>query len=594
MSLVTVFVFALFTVSRASQNSSVPHWSMTKDTLAKFNELGAKKKNVTVNWHHGKMPKHLKKHGSSPLGDVMYVNHIGGCGQKVNGLIQMTAKTATFFQKAPEHPGRESFAMPGAGDQQIIKDEGRSKMGEVKEAGQLRGKGKEPYVEVLKDGYWEVGCFKDAMLTTADKYGNNKDQYNNLASISVALYDELVLREKKQPMTPTVCFEFCRTVADMVYFGIADGQTCYCAPYYKPEPSDDATCNQPCAGDESQMCGNMKGKSSVFEMHLCASTKTDLEETGTEAKEALDYFFEVSALAKDLGDKMAASGAALEKVGGLSGAPGAGDMGMEAKKLSGDLVKAFMVSNDDYDKLLGAYKLSKEQLGADLSDSTEMIVAEHAIADMKSTVGAVVSAAKKVHATLKLGFPPVDFVVFSDEPDASDGAAMRLKSLADGEDYVPDFRVASYPFDSTYDAKQSSCKGPIIGLPMVGLGKDGCSAACEGTVYPDKCIAYSFYTLTGAEDLCFMLKEVTVVETFTCPEPSLLQQEKKASADPAAAFCGIKMSEITTGYKPKGDWKKTDRCFGSESGMAMKNEIQEYTVPSGDLTMGSVTLKKAF
>jgi len=564
---------------------------MTEGNLKKFDALGAQKKNITVNWHRGNgIPQHIKNR--KPVGEVMYVNHVGGCGQKVSGLIQMTSKAAAFFQKAPEHPGRESFALPGAGGQQVIKDEGRSKMGEVKEAGQLRGKGKEPYVEVLKDGFWEVGCFKDAMLTTADKYGNNADQYNNQASISIALYDELVLKEKKQPMTPTVCFEFCRTVADMVYFGIADGQTCYCTPYYKPAPADELGCNQPCAGDETLMCGNMKGKSSVFEMHLCESTKTDLEETGAEAKEALDYFLEVSQLAKDLGDKVAASGAALEKVGGLSGAPGAGDMGMEAKKASKDLSQAFMASNDDYEKLLGAYKLSKDQLSADLSDSTEMIVAERAINDMKSTVGAVVSAAKKVHATVRLGFPPVDFAVFGDEPESGDGAAMRLKSLADGEDYVPDFRVASYPFDATYEAAQSSCKGPIIGLPMVGLGKDGCSAACEGTVYPDKCVAYSFYTLTGAEDLCFMLKDVTVVETFTCPEPSLLQKDK-ASADPAAAFCGIKMSEITTGYKPKGDWKKTDRCFGSESGMAMKNEVQQYSVPSGDLTMGSVTLAKA-
>jgi len=401
-----------------------------------------------------------------------------------------------------------------------------------------------------------------------------------------------VLKEKKKPMTPTICFEFCRTIADMVYFGIADGQTCYCTPFYKPGPGNQKTCNQPCAGDETQMCGNMEGKSSVFEMHLCESTMADLEETGAEAKEALDYFFEVSAVAKDLGDKVAASGAALEKVGGLSGAPGAGDMGMEAKKMSGDLSKSWLGSNGDYDKLLEAYKLSKTQMNADLSDSTEMVAAEHAIADMKATVGSVVSAAKKVHATVRLGFPPVDFVVFGDEPDSSDGAAKRLKSLADGEDYVPDFRVASYSFDATYEAQQSSCKGPVIGLPMVGLGKDGCSAACEGTVYPKKCVAYSFYTLTGAEDLCFMLEDVTVVETFTCPDASLLQKDQ-ASADPASAFCGIKMSEITTGYKPKkGGWKKTSRCFGDKGGLAMKNEIQQYTVPGGDVKMGAVTLAK--
>jgi len=587
MAFVASCAFALMLFSDASP---VPHWTMTKENLQKFNELGAKEKNMTVKWHHGKMPQHLRARRSIPQGDVMFVNHIGGCGQKMNS--QMTPKHTALFQRAPEHPGRDSFALPGAGGEQVLKSEGKSTMGEVKEAGQLRGKGQEVFVTVLKDGFWEVGCYKDAMLSTADKYGNDKDKYNNQAGISIALYNELVLDEKKQPMTPTVCFEFCRTVPDMVFFGIADGQTCYCIPFFQPQPADDTTCNQPCAGDETQMCGNMKGKSSVFEMHLCETTVTELEESGAQSKEALDYFLEVSKLAKDLGDKMSASGAALEKVAGLSGAPGAGDMGMEAKKKSKDLTQAFMASNDDYDKLLEAYKLSKQQLNADLSSSTEMVVAERAISDMKANVGAVVSAAKKVHATVKLAFPPTDFVVFGDAPDGGDSAAMRLKSLADGEDYVPDFRVASYAFDSTYDAKQSSCGGPIIGLPMVGLGQDGCSASCEATVYPDKCVAYSFYTLTGAEDLCFMLQEVDVVETFTCPEPSLLQKDG-ADKDPAAAFCGIKMSEITTGYKPKGDWKKTSRCFGSDSGIAMKNDVQQYTIPSGDLTMGPVTLAKA-
>merc|ERR1719263_264313 len=113
---------------------------------------------------------------------------------------------------------------------------------------------------------------------------------------------------------------------------------------------------------------------------------------------------------------------------------------------------------------------------------------------------------------------------------------------------------------------------------MIGIGKAGCARACEATVYPDVCVAYSFYTVTGGDDLCFMLMDVQTVETFTGPEV-LLQGKGKKAGDPASAYCGIKMSVLATGYKPKGDWKKTARDFGG-SAIAMSQDITEYSVPS--------------
>jgi hypothetical protein len=382
----------------------------------------------------------------------------------------------------------------------------------------------------------------------------------------------------------------------MVFFGIADGRTCYCTPYYHPQPGDEEQCNAPCEGDETQMCGNMKGKSSIFEMHLCDSTATDLKNSLDPAKEALDYFMETALLAQELGEKMTDSGLALEKVGGLSGAPGAGNMGMEAKKASKDLTQAFMKASDSYEKLLAGYKLGKEQEGKDFTSSAELVAADKAIREMKANTGAVVSGAAATHETLKLAYPVVDQVTFGDEPDGGDAAAMKLKGLVDGDEQVEaDYRVASYAYDKKYDAKQSSCQGSVIGLPLVGLGQDGCALACEATVYPDMCVGYSFYTLTGADNLCFMLKDIAVVETFTCPEPALIQKDASAAEpDSASAFCGLKMSQLTTGYKPKGKWKKTDRCFGKDAGKALEKDITEYSVPGASkLKMGAVELEKA-
>merc|ERR1719197_1987520 len=150
---------------------------------------------------------------------------------------------------------------------------------------------------------------------------------------------------------------------------------------------------------------------------------------------------------------------------------------------------------------------------------------------------------------------------------------------------LADFRNAAYGFDPTYNPKHSSCTGVLIGSPMMGLGKAGCALACEATVYPDVCVGFSHYTLTGADDICFMFADIQNVQTFT--GPSALLQGAKASADPASAYCGIKMSLLATGYKPKGEWKKTTRDFGGGS-LAIKEDLTTYSAPAlADLTSGS-------
>merc|ERR1719359_1575839 len=99
---------------------------------------------------------------------------------------------------------------------------------------------------------------------------------------------------------------------------------------------------------------------------------------------------------------------------------------------------------------------------------------------MKATIGAVVSAATAAHEEAKLAYPVIDSVSFGDAPDGGDAAAMALQPLVDGAELKePDFRVASYAFDATYLPAQSSCTGPMIALPMVGLGNKGCALACE-------------------------------------------------------------------------------------------------------------------
>lgn len=74
------------------------------------------------------------------------------------------------------------------------------------------------------------------------------------------------------PMTPRMCFDFCRQKEEMKFFGLKQGRECYCAPYFHAASSGgQGECNTPCEGDAKEMCGGME-KSSLFEMHLCSNS----------------------------------------------------------------------------------------------------------------------------------------------------------------------------------------------------------------------------------------------------------------------------------------------------------------------------------
>merc|ERR1719181_2415303 len=194
----------------------------------KFNDLGRKTKSVAKHWAKqiekkegpklpteklSKIPHHIKNRtrpvAIPKVDSAIPMSMLGGCGRKLaaknlkksaqaaklwkNSFLQMQG--ALRGQKAPEHPGAESYAVPGAGATQVMASEGKSTPGSVD--------GQEPYVTVLKDGFFEVGCFFDTMLSAGDMYGNDKDKYNmGHANVAIALYDELLLGEDKEPMTP--------------------------------------------------------------------------------------------------------------------------------------------------------------------------------------------------------------------------------------------------------------------------------------------------------------------------------------------------------------------------------------------------------
>jgi len=80
-----------------------------------------------------------------------------------------------------------------------------------------------------------------------------------------------------------------------VFFGIQNGDGCYCMPYYKVMAADSSNCDVPCEGEPDQICGG-KSKSSIFEMHFCDSSADDAKLASDQAEKAIEK-------AKEVGEK---------------------------------------------------------------------------------------------------------------------------------------------------------------------------------------------------------------------------------------------------------------------------------------------------
>jgi len=530
------------------------------------------------------VPYHIANQATSLRMKVPHRKNFGHCKKRTSKVslsslgVKRTAAVEKLWHLQPEHPGRESFSVPGAGATQTMKDEGLSTHGTVADA--------EPFVTALKDGFFEVGCYMDSMLVSADKFGNGADQYKSLSDNAIVRYEEIVLKDEQKEMTPTICFEFCRTLPDMVYFGINNGMHCYCTPFYKPMPATEAKCDIGCAGDPSQMCGN-KEKSTIFEMHLCDDTRGNLQQAMEDSKIALEFFYETAVIASDLADKMTAAGLALEKAAGDAGAPKAADNGMSAKKASKPLSQGYQAFNDEYETLLTAYKAGDALKTADFTMADKATEAEHATKTMKANSPVVYKAAKAMYASVKLAYPSVASLL-GDEPEKGDSIA---EALAKPDDGGFDYRLAAYALDTTYPAMLSTCTGPIIGSPIVGFDAVECSKACSATVYPSKCLAFSYYNVDG-KSLCFMLSDIKTFTTFDCGDNSCVPPKRGRPTETCAptSLCYVKMSEVATGYAPKAKWTKAARCFGSPA----STSFTAYSAPafgSSATLLGGKTLE---
>jgi len=390
------------------------------------------------------------------------------------------------------------------------------------------------YKTVLKDGFLEVDCVKDYMFYRGDKFGDNKHDYKlgPVSNVSIVHYAAHVKKEDQVDMTQKVCFEFCRTVPNMGFFGLMNGRSCYCTPYFKAMESDSTQCDSVCPGANTLMCGG-KSKSSVFAMHMCDSTADDVSTrsgTASGLKASMDAKVDN---AKHLSGNMQDRGAALQKTFGAVGDSGATGLCQTAKQSAGTLVHSAEDAGEVADKLGGLVKAASAL--KDFTAPATVTKAERVMEDIDETVAEGEAASDALDKLVNLASPGA-------------GAAGAAKQ------YYP----VMYFVDKEFENNPTTCSGDAVAHPIVGEAEDGCAAACDASIH--SCVGYQYFS--GKDDsLCFLFSKFSTGFHYTgCGKgPSF------------ASSCKAKLSKFEgTTLKPNPSGKcaqcfkeltKADRCY---------------------------------
>jgi hypothetical protein len=397
-----------------------------------------------------------------------------------------------------------------------------------------------PFETVLKDGFLELSCVKDYMYYRGDKFGDNKHDYKlgSVSDVSIVHYDAFVAKEDRAEMTQKKCFEFCRTVPNMGFFGIVNGRGCYCTPYVKPMESDSSQCDAVCEGDKTLMCGG-KAKSSIFAMHMCDSTEEDLS---TRVGRAVGVMRELGGqhnVASGLSKQMQNEAEKLQKSFGAVGDSAATGHMQAAKVFAGDLVHTAEDAGTIADKLNDLAKSASSLKG--FTDPETVTKAERIMEDMDETVAAGEAKSDELGKLISLA--------------TSDSEDIKAK-----KQYYP----VMYFVDKEFENVPTTCTGDRVGKPIVGESASGCAAKCDDNIH--SCVGFQYFE-DGKDTLCFLLSGFSTGSYYTGCGKSFLQ----TSAAPYEATCFAKLSKFEgTTLKPNPSGKcaqcfkeltKADRCY---------------------------------
>lgn len=364
-----------------------------------------------------------------------------------------------------------------------------------------------PFETVQKDGYMKTACVKDYMFYHGDKFGDHKHAYEikDVTNVSIVHYAAIIPKEDRKAMTPSVCFNFCRTVPDMLFFGITNGRECYCEAYYQAEASDSSSCDAVCEGQTTQMCGG-KTKSTVWEMHMCQNTAEDMAKTEKDLETLRDEIEIEAENLTTLHEDGQAAADELQQVYGKIGDPTAADLFQAAKVRAGVLAERSATATAIHEKVKEVLEEYGPLAEADFSNYENARTAEKLI--------------KKAQALLKEGKAAREVIARELELHRRIRGERGSQRLINASMlYYP----AMYFVDKVYLTDQATCSGDLTGPPKFGLSVDACAYHCETQV--GKCKAFSHYSSGGG--ICFTFSNL---ETLTHYSDCLGRREKDKPA----------------------------------------------------------------
>jgi len=408
-----------------------------------------------------------------------------------------------------------------------------------------------PFQTVLKDGFMKVECVKDMMFSQGDKHGPNKHSYNQgqISGVSIIRYDEYVAKLDRKPMTQKVCFDFCRTVPNMGFFGVINGRHCYCTPFYKAQASDSSMCDAPCDGSPNTMCGG-KEKSMVFAMHFCDDSAQVLAAAIAKGNTTAGSLLTKCGLVDGLAADTMAIADYLQPQFGAVGDSVATTNLQKAKTTAGLMLR------DSYKACVNGSQGSLATAVTDAQGAAAgVLIAEKHTRDINAKVETAKAAEDRMDALIaqaqnaqdvgnsSLDYYPLVYFIDKDLLNASDPLANSTK--------VP-----------------STCGGKAVGKSIIATNKDSCASACNAAV--GGCVGFQYFESLAkpTANLCLLFGEFKSISYYTgCGAAgpySFLQQRQTTEEDmlnaPYEATCYGKFSKFQ-GLSLKKISKKMNRCY---------------------------------
>jgi len=345
--------------------------------------------------------------------------------------------------------------------------------------------------ELKADGYTPTGCFPDRNLKTRDLHGKST-AYEG--PISVIKYEDVVVKTEQKPMNHNVCYEFCRRFDGVKFFGITNGNKCYCEPMFVVATAGNSSgCKVACEGNPGEMCGG-PDTSSIFEMHDCPPKEKF-------SSEAVLAFTDLKTGVKEMGDKAKECIDNLVKSG--------------SSLVSSQKQKGNTITMKHQKAMTGSYQSILADINALPFESAKVSAKlENALGSYSGLAGD--AKASDTEAKMK----EVEL--------ASDAAAAALpqitKMFEQCHPNVESDGKTALSFYTTISQTASSqvCDGKVMTPVQAVADSDACAKLCTETTAPTQCVGFQFYAgLTDAQtSTCLMFSEISGVALYSkadCP-----------------------------------------------------------------------------